>query len=159
MSYISTCIALQIIWKDLVQHSANVHPTISNSEILEFTKESFITLGSFHSDIVEMMTKFPQHYVTIILTWNEKPDDLKTMCSKALKFLRKVNGDALVQFDRDRIGSIIKSVISKFKYTKGWINTPLHDPCMDFDSENSWSDQYTTESSERSDYDQLGRAK
>lgn len=152
LSYITTSIALQIIWKDLVEDSVNVHPTKSNIEILEFTKESFITLGSFHPDIVSMMRIYPQHYLTIVLTWHEKPDDLKTMCSKALKFLGKNDGDALVPTDRENIGSIIKTQINKFKYTAGCDITPLHDPCMDIDSENSWSDQYSTESSEDTDY-------
>lgn len=151
LSYISTCISLQVIWKDLVENCVNVHPTKSNLEIIEFTKNSFITLGSFHPDMVTMMTRYPQHYLTMVLTWDDKPDDLVTLCSKALKFLRKQDGDALVSSDRERIGIIIKSQINKYNYEEGWNNTPLHDPCMDFDSENSWSDHYSTESYD-SDY-------
>lgn len=150
LAHISTTVALQVIWKDLVIDCVNVHPTKSNLEILEFTKESFLLFGSIHPDITEMIKVYPQHYLTLILTSYDKPDSLDKMCSKALKFLHKSKGDALVASDRENIGNIIKSQITKLGFTEGGPSGAL-DNCMDIDSEQSWSDQFTTESSEDSD--------
>lgn len=155
LTFVTTVLSLKIIWKDEVNKCKNVHPEKSNMEILDYAKDIFLFLGNFEETVLDMMTIYPQHFVTLVLTWNEKEDDLEMMCGKALKFLRDIEGDALVDEDRLKIGEIIKSQIIRPHHIEGSGSYCFLSDCEDIDSEDSWSTQYSTESPDFSSDDDL----
>ncbi len=145
LTFATTVLSLKIIWKNEIKHCKNVHPHKSNMEILDFLQNVFIFLGNFEDEILHMMTNFPQHFITLVLTWNNKPDDLTTLCSKA--FLNNSGGDGLVSQDRLKIGEIIKSQIIRPHHIEGSGTFYSLTDSEDGDSEDSWSTQYSTGSS------------
>lgn len=150
LTYVTTVLSLEIIWKDLVLNCKNIHPTKSNTEILSESKISLLLFANFNDDILTMIQEYPQHFLTMVLTWSDKPDELDTMCKKSLKFLRNVGSDALSTEDRNNIGQIIRSQITVPKYVEGG-DAEWYCGSGDIDSEDMWTNQESTEESSSSD--------
>lgn len=139
LMYITTALALEIIWPDLVARTTPIHPTKTNSEILKFIKEMMLLFCGLNHHVTEMMTFYPHHFLMIALTQNDKPEDLKDTCKNALRFLTTVEGDALVPDDRDKMGEIILSQITEPSHTEGTADVYRFQNATDQDSEDSFS--------------------